>query len=115
MKGTVVLENTESVCHHVTFPSVTNCVWADSDSPRLFPRLITVGVSGLCFDLDTSPAPGGHVSVNKGSRLAFQTHAGPSETWGTSRCDGGQRRLRDKAVISVTYRAGQAERLSSPP
>lgn len=53
---------------------MTNCVWADSDSPRLFPRLITVGVSGLCFNLDTSPAPVGHVSVNKGSCLAPPEH-----------------------------------------
>lgn len=94
---------------------MTNCVWADSDSPRLFPRLITVGVSGLCFNLDTSPAPVRHISVNKGSHLASQTHAGLFETWGMSRCAGGQRRLRDKAVISVTYSTGQDKRLSCPP
>lgn len=63
-----------------------------------------MGASGLCFNLDTSPAP---VNVNKGSRLAFRTLAGLSETWGMSRCDGGQRRFGDKAVISVTYRTGQ--------
>lgn len=46
------------------FCSMTSCVWTDSDSRRLFPRLITVGASGLCFISDTSPAPVGHVCVN---------------------------------------------------
>lgn len=41
-----------------------------TDSRRLFPRLIALGVSGHCFDLDTSPAPGGRISANKRSRLA---------------------------------------------
>lgn len=72
------------------FCSMTSCVWADSDSQRLFPRLITVGVNGLCFNLDTSPALVRYVCVNKRSRLASQKYVGPSEIWRMSRCDGGQ-------------------------
>lgn len=68
---------------------MTSCVWAYSDSPRLFPRLIAVGVSSLCFNLDTAPALVRHGSVNKRSHLASQMHAGLCETWKMSRCDGG--------------------------
>lgn len=93
---------------------MTSCVWAYSDSPQLFPRLIAVGVSSLCFNLDTAPALVRHGSVNKRSHLASQTHAGLCETWKMSRCDGGQRDLGDKSVISVTYRTGQDKQLNSP-
>lgn len=94
--------------------------WQAVSGPTLiarscFPDWLLWEWAAFQFNLDTSAAPVRHVTVNKRSHLASQIHYGLSDTWRMSRCDGRLRRLRDKAVISVTYRLGWDKRLSSPP